>query len=292
MAKSEWAKTTRLVEAARRVLALESPMTVRQCFYALVSIGEVENCLRGYQRVSKALTKARDDGRVSFDLIVDRSRPVYKPTTFDDLKEYGEAVLTSYRRDNWQDQPRFIDVWTEKDAIVGSIEEVTQKWAVRLRALRGFFSTTNAHRIAELFRWENRIGKQIAIFYVGDFDPSGEAIEQDVQRRVLAYGSGPFSIRRLAIHRTDIQKFHLPPLRVKLADPRANGFIQRHGRQAVELDALPPTELRRRISQAIRGLVDMNAWRRALAIEQAQRETTERIAQMLSTSPDGPERRI
>ena len=49
-------------------------MTVRQLFYALVSIREIENCLRDYQRVSKAMTKARDDGRVDFELIVESRR--------------------------------------------------------------------------------------------------------------------------------------------------------------------------------------------------------------------------
>jgi hypothetical protein len=116
--------------------------------------------------------------------------------------------------------------------------------------------------------------------------------QRHLHRRVLAYGSGPFSIKRLAIHGADIKKFNLPPLRVKITDPRAGAFIQQYGRQAVELDALPPTELRRRINRAIRSQVDMKLWQRALTIEQAQRETTERIAQMLSASPAVPERRI
>jgi len=49
-------------------------MTVRQLFYRLVSSEVIGNCLADYQRVSKAMTKARNDGRVSWDWIVDRSR--------------------------------------------------------------------------------------------------------------------------------------------------------------------------------------------------------------------------
>jgi hypothetical protein len=40
-----------------------------QTFYQLVSVHEIENCCRDYQRVSRVLTKARDDERIDFDWI-------------------------------------------------------------------------------------------------------------------------------------------------------------------------------------------------------------------------------
>lgn len=277
MARSEWAKTTRLIDAAVKVLKAENPMTVRQCFYRLVSVGEIQNCIADYRRVSQILTTARNDGRIRFAWIVDRSRQDYSASTWTDLREFGECVLNSYRRDNWQDQPNFVEVWTEKDAIVGSILALTNEWAVTVRAQRGFNSTTCAHAIAQLFREKNAEGKRIKVFYLGDWDPSGAAIEDDVARRVRNYRSGPFDIARLAIHKADIAKFNLPPLRVKSSDPRAHEFVRHHGSKAVELDALPPTELRARLEKAISGEVERDSWDRALAVEQAHRETTELI---------------
>jgi hypothetical protein len=253
-------------------------MTVRQCFYRLVSAGLIDNCIRDYRRISVILTKARNDGRINFDWIVDRSRQNYAPATWSNLREFGDAVLASYRRDNWQDQANYLEVWTEKDAIIGSIQSITDQWAVTIRALRGFNSTTGANSTAEHFWAKNEEGKAIEVFYLGDFDPSGTAIEGDVARRVRAYNSGLFKMKRLAIHKADITEFRLPPLRVKAADPRASEFIRRHGTQAVELDALPPTELRTRLQKAIISKVDLRQWRRALAVEQAHVETTERIA--------------
>lgn len=282
MAKGEWAATTRLIDAAVEVLKRENPMTIRQLFYRLVSIREIENCLRDYQRVSKGMTKARNDCRIPFEWIVDRSRPVYEAGTFEDLVEYSDVIIDWYRRDNWQDQPNYVELWCEKDAVTGSLEKITDKWAVPLRALRGFNSTTNVHQIAALFHNKKQWGKRIVVFYLGDWDPSGEAIENDVKRRVLHHGSGPFYITRLAIHREDIRKFHLPPLRVKTADPRSGAFVRRHGHNSVELDALPPTELRARVDRAIKSQVHMDAWQRALRLEEAQKETTARIAQALA----------
>jgi hypothetical protein len=105
MARNEWKKTTQLVKAAVEILEREHPMTLRQCFYRLVSIGELGNCLADYRRLSKVLTVSRNDGRIDFDWIVDRSRPNYSVSAWANLRDFGEAVLASYRRDNWQDQP-------------------------------------------------------------------------------------------------------------------------------------------------------------------------------------------
>ena len=181
MARSEWAKTTRLIDAAVKVLEAEHPMTVRQCFYRLVSVGVVENSVADYRRVSQVLTTARNDGRIDFSWIVDRSRSNYSTSTWNDLAEFGECVLYSYRRDNWQDQPNYVEVWTEKDAIIGSIQAVANAWAVTIRAQRGFNSTTCAHEIAVLFHNKNAAGKRIKVFYLGDWYPSGAAIEGDVE---------------------------------------------------------------------------------------------------------------
>jgi hypothetical protein len=69
-------------------------------------------------------------------------------------------------------------------------------------------------------------------------------------------------LSRLAIHSEDIRKFNLPPLRLKPTDPRAGRFLVRHGSECVELDALPPSELRRRIQKAVMKHVDKQSWER------------------------------
>jgi len=48
--------------------------------------------------------------------------------------------------------------------------------------------------------------------------------------------------------------------------------------EAVELDALPPTELRDRLRRAIDEVIDREAWNRAKTVEDAQRETCKRYA--------------
>jgi hypothetical protein len=243
-------------------------MTIRQLFYRLVSAGKIENNRKCYQLVSRVMTKARNDGRCDFDFIVDRSRPEYRPNVWNDVAGYARTVREAYRKDYWATQPYHVETWVEKDAIIGSIEPVTQgELGVPVRVGRGFLSTTKAHEIAALFAC---IGKPIVAFYLGDHDPSGRYIESDLYKRIQGQGSGDFELRRLAIFKSDIRKFNLPPLRVKPDDPRAAAFVQRHGAECVELDALPPEELRRRIRQAVTALIDQEVWNRAIKVEKAE----------------------
>lgn len=270
MAKAEWQQTKVLVETAVSILEAESPMTIRQLFYRLVSSGLIQNDRNNYQRVSRVMTKARDDGRCDFDFIVDRSRPEYRASVWDDAQEYAETIKNSYRKDYWATQPNYVELWTEKDAIIGCIEGVTKELGVTVRVGRGFLSTTKSHEIAQRFR---HISKPITVFYLGDHDPSGCDIESDVRSRVQRYGSGPFKMERLAIFAADIKKFNLPPLLVKETDSRAARFLEQHSNKCVELDALPPDELRKRIRDAVTDLLDLELWNRAVAVEEVERKS-------------------
>jgi hypothetical protein len=285
MAQNEWQQTTYLINDCRRILAEQAPMTIRQLFYRLVSGGFLDNNLSDYKRVSSVMTKARNDGRISFDLIVDRSRPEYRPNVFKDAARYGHVVSKSYRKDYWATQPQRCEVWTEKDAIIGSIENVTDELGVTVRVLRGFGSTTKKYDVAGLIQGGT---KPMTVFYLGDHDPSGRSIEDNLYADITAYGA-EFEVTRLAIHPQDIAAFKLPPLRVKETDSRAAGFRREYGEECVELDALPPDELRSRIRQAVTGLLDVAAWNRAVEVEKVELESIRAFVKQWPGSQGGDE---
>jgi hypothetical protein len=88
VAKSEWRSSSELIESARRILAAESPMTIRQLFYRLVSLppyaaGHIPNTKRAYAKVVRLMTKTRleEDPRIDWEWIVDRSRSEYIPVS-------------------------------------------------------------------------------------------------------------------------------------------------------------------------------------------------------------------
>src|SRR5271169_911749 len=277
MAQGEWQATTEFIDAALEILKQENPMTIRQLFYRLVSIEHIRNTQRDYQRVSRLMTKARRDGRCSYEWIVDRSRPTYEPNVWRDPAGYASCVKRGYRKDYWAMQPNYLEIWSEKDSVVGSIQDLTDELGVIVRVGRGFQSATRVNDVAEHL---NSIDKPKTVLYLGDWDPSGEDIQRAAYVRIeerveqLAEdGDYGFGIERIAIHKEDIAKFKLAPLRIRAkedgsyADSRAKKFIRRHGENCVELDALPPTELRHRIREAVEKNLDLPLWNRAIEID-------------------------
>src|ERR1035437_201203 len=185
MAQGLWNETREIIDAAAEILRHEWPATVRQVFYRLVVIALIENCVRDYRRVSRALTMARRRGLIPWQRVVDRSRSVDGESGFKDIAEYAEVVRKSFRKNYWATQPMHVECWSEKDAALGSLQPVKDEFGITLRVLRGFDSTTEMNNIAEEFAGLRREGKAIAVFYVGDFDPSGECIEEELQNRIM-----------------------------------------------------------------------------------------------------------
>lgn len=276
MARERWAKTTALVEAAKSALEAERPMTIRQLFYRLVSIHAIENTLADYKRVSRVLTDARERSEIPFAWIVDRTRPTYAANVFENPEEFMEAASNTYRRDYWTSQPVYVELWSEKDSVIGSIQEVTDSLGVMVRVGRGFNSASVADEIAQLF---SRIEKLKQVFYLGDHDPSGRCIEIEIRSRLQRYGSGKFKMKRLAIHAGDIRRYNLPPLRIKETDTRKHSFRERYGENCVELDALPVEVLRRRVRKAIESLMDKEAWDRAVEVEKVEQDSIKALMQ-------------
>ena len=235
------------------------------------------------------ITKARRDGRCPYEYLVDRSRPTYSPNVFEDCAAYADVISKAYRKDHWELQPRHVECWCEKDAVIGSIEDTTDALGISVRVARGFMSATRVNDIAEDLA---RILKPCTVLFLGDHDPSGHCIEESGRKAVLARlmeisdEDLPFEMVRLAIHKADIKAFHLPPLRVKDSDPRADGYRLKFGRECVELDALPPSELRRRIQAAVEERRDERAWRRSVDIEQVELSSIVSFAHTLQNVRD------
>lgn len=283
-------ESTKALEAAIiAILKEQNPATVRYPHYGLLSFNDAfvrtihQNTRGCYQRVSKIITELRLCGRIPWEWIVDKSRPTYKPTVWENPRDYGASVKVSYRKDYWEEQPALVEIWSEKDTISGVIAPVTDDLGVTVRVGRGFNSTTGVHDIAHHFR---HVSKSKYVFYLGDHDPDGRAIEESIRRRVLALGSGPFAMRRLAINVGDIKRFNLPPMRIKRFDDghekaglprssRGKAFLRKYPDETVELDALPPDVLRRRVKNAIEVLIDWTRWFRAIDVEAAELESIE-----------------
>ncbi len=120
------------------VLANENPMTVRQVFYRLVSLGVIDKTEAEYKTtVCRLLTDMRRNGEIPYQWIADNTRWMRKPNTYSDLEEAVQETAQFYRRRLWDDQGVYVEVWLEKDALSGVLYPITAKYDVPLMVTRG-----------------------------------------------------------------------------------------------------------------------------------------------------------
>lgn len=278
-------KNQGLVAKAIEILDDERPMTLRQLYYRLVSCGSLKNRQAEYVRLGTVMTRVREAGRVPRRWMVDHVRATLKPSSWSGLDDFGDTVRQAYRKNFWPHLDHYVCVFVEKDAIAGTIQPVTNEYDVALHVCRGYASVSFAGEIAS--EWE-QIEKPIFAYYLGDFDPSGFDIERDLQEKLERYSGRSLAPRddaddtticwsRLGVVGSDFTEHDLVPLPVKHQDKRANAFINRHGERCAEVDALPPTELRRRVEAAIHDHVDQPRWERLRQIEAAEQASLAQV---------------
>ncbi len=230
--------TRRLWMAIRLEFARqEPPMTVRQMFYRMSSLGEVEKTEAGYARVGYALRKMRRAGALAYGWIADNTRWMRKPTTYRGLEAMRQKVVQLYRRDIWESQLTHVEVWLEKDALAGVLYPVTEEFDVPLYVTKGYSSMSYLYAAAEALRY---VEKPIYIYHFGDYDASGKDAARSIERSLHHEFGVNFEFKEVAVTEGQIDLFKLQTRPAKKKDPRARQW----GDVAVELDALAPSDLR------------------------------------------------
>lgn len=261
-----------LVDASAAILREIQPASVRAVCYRLFTMGLIDNMSKGNtNRVSTQLVWARESGMIPWEWIVDETRAVERTSSWRDPDAIINAAVRGYRRDYWQDQPRRIEVWSEKGTVRGTLAPVLNKYGVNFRVMHGYGSATALNGIAEE---STRCTKPMTAFYVGDWDPSGlHMSEIDMPTRIERYG-GEVNIERIALRADDVTG-SLPSFdaATKTGDPRHRWFVDHYGTRCWELDAMSPVVLRQRAAAAIFCVLDRDAWEHAIEIEAVEVES-------------------
>jgi len=261
------AKTLKLIETAKGILAEVHPMTVRQVYYQLVSRQVIKNNRGQYQAVSNALVSARREGIIPWEWIEDRLRRPRYVSMWSGLAEFAETCRRAYRRDVWDTQPDYLEVWLEKDALSGIFENVLSPYGATLNVGRGYDGWDSIHNAAIRFMEKPAA---VTVLYFGDFDPSGEDMVRSLVKRLGSLGCQP-EVIKCALTYDDILRYELPPDFAKKTDTRTAAFVAEHGDIAVELDALPPDVLRDRLEDEVSSRMDLEALRKIKTLEKRER---------------------
>ncbi len=275
-------RSLELIDAASQILQEIQPASVRAVCYRLFVAGYITSMSKSEtNKVSTQLTWAREKGRIPWQWIVDETREAERVSAWDNPSAFVESVKRSYRRDRWADQPDWIEVWSEKGTVRGTLAPILHNYGITFRVMHGYASATAVRQAADESTASN---KPLTVLYVGDWDPSGLHMSVvDLPRRLQEYG-GAVRLERLALLEPDTTGGNLPffDTITKKHDPRYSWYLERYGPRCWELDALNPVTLRERLEQAILHRLDGSAWDRAERIEIAEQES---LRSILSTWP-------
>lgn len=245
-------------------------LTLRQLYYQFVARGLIPNKDTEYKRLGSIINDARLAGLLDWDYIVDRTRFLRSIPDYAGPEEALRDAADSYAEDLWADQDNRPEVWIEKDALVGVIASVCNKWRVPFFSCRGYVSQSEMYEAGNRFLNDYREQEPV-LFHLGDHDPSGVDMSRDIEDRLNIFGAF-FTMKRIALNMDQVRALNPPPNPAKITDARANRYIAKYGQQSWELDALDPATLAALIESEITAVVDLEKFTAALRREEENRE--------------------
>jgi hypothetical protein len=265
----------KILAASQKVIAEETTVSLRHLFYRLVSLGLIEKNESEYAKLSGYTMKWRREGSIRWSSFVDSNRYYHGVQTYGDLSEALQNSKACFRRNLWQSQKIYVEIWTEKEAIAAIAQQAAEPFGVPVFPMKGFGSGSALHSIAQSIRYYQQRGKVVFVYHLGDHDPSGRCIDESTVRNLEEDHGVIFNFERIAVTPEQIKQYNLPTRPTKKTDSRSRNFEG----ESVEVDALPPHVIRQLIENSISQHIDVQQWGREKEIEDMERETFDLISE-------------
>lgn len=260
--------------------------TLRHIYYKLRGRGLIKvrdndnkSVKKAYCAFIKLMVRARENKDIDWKRISDRSRtPMYdsrEVRSLDGIEEYldskfKELTGDTYFRSFWRDQPKYVEVWFEKDAMTLLFRDAARPTRVTLLPCRENNSFTQVmDALWKRFSNLKGRGKEIVILYFGDLDPSGWNMTNDLQDRFDRYSRNwqrelgqkiNVTVKRIGLHKHQVED---KPSEILKGKKDSN--IKKYQREVDplktwELDVLESFEIREMLSDALWREINSRVW--------------------------------
>lgn len=266
------------------------------------------NAEPNYKWLGDIINDARLAGLFDWEYIIDRTRNLEKRSTWSSPAALLDDAAKQYLTDTWGAQKRRIEVWIEKDAAIGVVEHVCHLNNVPFFSCRGYTSQSEMWAAAQRIGENLRNGEKTLIVHIGDHDPSGLDMTDDITDRLNRFmhidwvneflhpgvtrgyirndmreqmrekgctiedDELPFEVRRIALTIEQIEQYNPPPNPAKKTDARYQKYQERTGLdESWELDALEPAVVEELIQGEIDAFRDDEAFGRAEMTQEKDR---------------------
>lgn len=275
ISKTRWSKRNRAtldqaIEILEDFAAQGYDLTVRQLFYQLVSRDLIRNTQADYRRIVDIVNDGRLCGLIDWNMIEDRTRNLKGLPHWSSPEEIMSQCAQDFMVDQWANQPNRVEVWIEKDAMVGLLSKPCNRNDVPFFSCRGYTSQSEMHVAAmRAVHYHRDLDPQTVILHLGDHDPSGIDMTRDITDRLNLFCDYHFcpppKVVRIALNMDQIREYDPPPNPVKFKDTRAPDYVALYGRESWELDALRPDVVDRLITKHIEEYRDEDLWQESKA---------------------------
>lgn len=262
-------------------------MTLRQLYYQFVSKNLITNEEKSYKNLASTISDGRLVGLIDWDAIEDRGRVADEPHHVNEVADHMamlKRAANGFTLDAWRDQPVYVELWVEKQALAGVLEPLARRHHVTLMVNKGYSSQSAMYESAQRFRegmgttgdrdesvgrgedpwYDLRSDREGLLLYLGDHDPSGEDMVRDIRDRLCTFGCGEkLRVQKLALTMAQVKQYNPPPQPLKrsektgeLSDSRGEAYRRKFGGHSWEVDALRPDVLSRLVTKAITDVID------------------------------------
>jgi hypothetical protein len=237
-------------------------ITLRGLYYQFVARGFTggENSDLMYNKLKSVMKDGRLAGLISWKAIEDLTRNLRGLQTYRSPKSVLEAAKNSYRRDLWISQPWRPEIWVEKDAQAGTVQQIANNLRVDFFACRGYSSLSEQWEAGQRFARYMQKGQRPIVFHLGDHDPSGIHMTEDNRRALTMFAGFPVTVVRIALNMNQIEELSPPPNPTKMSDSRASDYVKQFGMECWEMDALDPRYIQNLIRENVDRIRDPDLW--------------------------------
>jgi hypothetical protein len=265
--------------------------SMRELNYALIAINVLPNLHKCYQSLTQHVTTWRENGDLHIDCLIDERHPVtniddnyYSPDTW--IRHYIDKlrnIADWYHKNDtnfpkWLGQKNYVEIWIEKQAARPRFEKIVkdENLQVRIQPFGGWAAFVTLTKSVDRLKEKMKEGKDIHVLYFGDYDPSGEDMDRDIEARFRRIGvweieqyeqdySVKLHLHRIAVTKEQIHHYNLPWDAKRLTedeqeklqhDSRYEKFVEKNGGEAyaTELEALSklyPEEFKKIVSDSV-----------------------------------------
>lgn len=243
-----------------------------------------KNNQKNYGKLGDILGDARMAGLVDWNAIEDRTREISAVPHWDSPADIVAACERSFRLDKWNNQPYRIEVWVEKDALEGIVTQAAHAADVAAFSCRGYSSLSSLWEASQRLKAYVMAGQRPIILHLGDRlntfvvqdwlnEMMGPKLKKtggstsatrgdiwtDIEKHftdkypsvMLETSQKPIRIRRIALNMAQVEEYNPPPNPAKSSDSRFKKYVEEHGDESWELDALEPSVLDALITETI-----------------------------------------